>query len=221
MRKTNSDPFSFPASFESFLPRHAVVMTRRGSSVSDAPEVSEEHASELGAVESVGAPAATFAAPATAAAVLGEGNSKASLMFVGESDGPEEDIQGRPFAGKSGQLLGKMIEAMGLRREDVYIVSIEKDEAASCSQGLSAQIQSVQPKVVVALGEFAAQVLLQTSQSIQELRGTLKRYSSLAVMPTFHPSHLLKAPEAKRDAWTDLLVVARELGIVIPKRGGS
>ncbi len=177
-------------------------MTRRGSSVSAEAESLDE------------------TAPRTAS-VLAEGNLKASLLFVGESGGATEDMQGRPFVGPSGQLLGKMIEAMGLRREDVYIVSIENDAATSCAAELSRQIQSVQPKIVVALGDFAARVLLQTDQSFTELRGGLKRYATLSVMPTFHPSHLLKTPEAKREAWADLLVVARELGITVPKRGGG
>jgi uracil-DNA glycosylase family 4 len=161
--------------------------------------------------------------------VFGEGNPKAELVFVGEGPGEQEDIQGRPFVGKAGQLLDKMIEAMGLSREQVFIANVvkcrppgnrnpEPDEIASCSPFLHRQLDLIRPKVIVALGKFAAQTLLQTEQRISELRGNFFEYRGVRLMPTFHPAFLLRNPESKREAWSDLQKVAVELGIEIPKR---
>lgn len=161
--------------------------------------------------------------------VVGEGNPKAELMFVGEGPGENEDKQGRPFVGKAGQLLDRMIEAMGLRREQVYIANVvkcrppgnrnpEPDEITACSPFLHRQIAVIQPKVIVALGKFAAQTLLETQTPITRLRGNFGTYRGVKLMPTFHPSYLLRNPASKKEAWTDLLLVAQELGLEIPKK---
>jgi DNA polymerase len=161
--------------------------------------------------------------------VVGEGNPKAELVFVGEGPGEQEDIQGRPFVGKAGQLLDRMIQAMGLQREQVYICNVvkcrppgnrnpEPDEIEACGQFLERQLNVIQPKIVVALGKFAAQTLLQTESPISKLRGNFFPYRGAKLMPTFHPAYLLRNPDSKREAWADLQQVARELGIAIPKR---
>lgn len=163
--------------------------------------------------------------------VVGEGNPQAELVFVGEGPGEQEDAQGRPFVGKAGQLLDRMIQAMGISREQVYLCNVvkchppgnrnpEADEIEACSPFLARQLDVIRPKVVVALGKFAAQTLLQTDAPISKLRGNFFPYRNGAkLMPTFHPSYLLRSPESKREAWEDLQKVAGELGIVIPKRG--
>jgi len=160
--------------------------------------------------------------------VVGEGDPNAELVFVGEGPGEQEDIQGRPFVGRSGELLDKMIEAMGLSRGKVYILNVvkcrppgnrnpEPDEIAACSPFLERQLSILKPKVVVALGKFAAQTLLKTDTPISRLRGQFKPYlHGSKLMPTFHPAYLLRNPESKREAWADLQAVARELGLTIP-----
>ncbi|MFL5812923.1 MAG: uracil-DNA glycosylase [Bdellovibrionia bacterium] len=162
--------------------------------------------------------------------VVGEGSPNAELVFVGESPGEQEDQQGRPFVGKAGQLLDRMIQAMGLQREQVYLCNVikchppgnrnpEADEIAACSPFLARQLDVIRPKVVVALGKFAAQTLLQTEAPISKLRGNFFPYRNGAkLMATFHPAYLLRNPESKREAWEDLQQVAAELGIKIPKR---
>ncbi len=156
--------------------------------------------------------------------VVGEGNPEAELVFVGEGPGEQEDIQGRPFVGKAGQLLDRMIEAMGLSREQVYIVNVvkcrppgnrnpEPDEVTSCSPFLARQLDAIRPKAIVALGKFAAQTLLQTEERISSLRGRFHSYRGAKLMPTFHPAYLLRNPESKRDAWEDLKQVKQELGL--------
>jgi DNA polymerase len=147
--------------------------------------------------------------------VFGVGNPSARLMFVGEAPGRDEDEQGIPFVGRAGQLLTKMIEAMGYRREDVYIANVIKcrppenrnpqpDEVASCEPFLFRQVESIRPAVIVALGTFAAQALLKTQDSISRLRGRVYTYGGARLVPTFHPAYLLRSPERKRDAWEDL-----------------
>jgi DNA polymerase len=162
--------------------------------------------------------------------VVGEGNPQAELVFVGEGPGEQEDLQGRPFVGKAGQLLDRMIQAMGLQREQVYICNVvkcrppgnrnpEPDEIEACGQFLARQLDVIHPKVVVALGKFAAQTLLQTEAPISKLRGHFHSYRGAKLMPTFHPAYLLRNPDSKREAWADLQQVAAELGIEVPKRG--
>ena len=150
--------------------------------------------------------------------VFGTGNPDADLMFVGEAPGADEDLQGIPFVGRAGQLLTKMIEAINLRREDVYIANVikcrppgnrnpEPDEVASCQPFLFRQIDVVQPKVMVALGTFAAQTLLNTKDPISRLRGRAWPCRDRLLVPTFHPAFLLRSPDRKRDTWDDMKLV--------------
>lgn len=147
--------------------------------------------------------------------VFGSGNIKAELIFVGEAPGSEEDRQGLPFVGRAGQLLTKMIEAMGFRRDDVYIANVLKcrppqnrspkpQEIENCEPYLTAQLALIQPKVICALGAFAAQTLLKTDIPISSLRGKTHDYHGISVICTFHPAYLLRNPEEKRKAWEDL-----------------
>lgn len=155
--------------------------------------------------------------------VFGVGNPDARLMFVGEGPGADEDEQGEPFVGRAGQLLTQIIKAMGLAREDVYIANVvkcrppgnrnpEPDEIEACSPFLHAQIASIRPTVIVALGKFAAQTLLRTETPISRLRGQFHALGEVAVMPTFHPSYLLRNPAAKREVWEDMKLVLKKLG---------
>jgi DNA polymerase len=164
--------------------------------------------------------------------VLGEGNLQAELVFVGEGPGEQEDLQGRPFVGKGGQLLDRMIAAIGLRRDQVYIANVVKcrppgnrnpelDEIETCSPFLFRQLDLIRPKIIVALGKFAAQTLLQTDERISSLRGRFFTYRGAKLMPTFHPAYLLRNPASKREAWEDLQTVARELNLTIPTRNTS
>ena len=154
--------------------------------------------------------------------VFGVGNPQARLMFIGEGPGRDEDIQGEPFVGAAGQLLNKMIVAMGFTRDDVYIANIvkcrpprnrnpEPDEIAQCEPFLWQQIQQITPVVVVALGRFAAQSLLGVNTPISKLRGCWQQYRSIPLMPTFHPAYLLRNAAEKRHAWHDLQAVMRQL----------
>jgi uracil-DNA glycosylase family 4 len=147
--------------------------------------------------------------------VFGVGNPSADLMFVGEAPGADEDIQGEPFVGRAGQLLTKIIEAIGLKREDVYIANVikcrppgnrnpEPDEVEQCEPFLFRQIDAIKPKVIVALGKFAAQSLLKTTEPITRLRGREYTYRDAILMPTYHPAYLLRNPSAKRDVWMDM-----------------
>jgi len=147
--------------------------------------------------------------------VFGVGNPDADLMFVGEAPGADEDIQGIPFVGRAGQLLTKMIEAINLTRDQVYIANVikcrppgnrnpEPDEIDQCEPFLFRQIEAVKPKVIVALGSFAAKTLLRSEESISRLRGRIYDFHGAKLIPTFHPSFLLRSPDRKRDAWEDL-----------------
>ena len=147
--------------------------------------------------------------------VFGVGNPDADLMFVGEAPGADEDQQGEPFVGRAGQLLTKIIEAIGLRREDVYIANVikcrppgnrnpEGDEVERCEPFLFRQIDAIKPRVIVALGKFAAQSLLKTTDPITRLRGRTFTYRGATLIPTFHPAYLLRNPASKRDVWEDM-----------------
>jgi len=147
--------------------------------------------------------------------VYGVGNPAADLMFVGEAPGADEDIQGIPFVGRAGQLLTKIIEAIGLKRDDVYIANVikcrppgnrnpEPDEVEACEGFLFRQIDSIKPKVIVALGTFAAKALLKTTDPISRLRGRVYQYRGAQLVPTFHPAFLLRSPDRKRDVWEDM-----------------
>ena len=159
--------------------------------------------------------------------VFGAGNPAADVMFVGEAPGADEDLQGMPFVGRAGQLLTKMIEAMGFARNDVYIANVlkcrppgnrnpEPDEIASCEPFLFRQLASVEPKVVIALGAFAARTLLKTDEPISRLRGRVFDYRGAKLIPTFHPSFLLRSPGYKREAWEDLKKALSILGRELP-----
>jgi uracil-DNA glycosylase len=155
--------------------------------------------------------------------VFGVGHASADIMFVGEAPGADEDEQGIPFVGRAGQLLTKMIEGMGLRRDEVYIANVLKcrppnnrdpqpDEVESCEPFLFKQIASVQPKVIIALGAFAARALLKTTEPISRMRGRVFEYRGASLIPTFHPSFLLRSPGYKREAWEDLKKALALLG---------
>jgi uracil-DNA glycosylase family 4 len=154
--------------------------------------------------------------------VFGEGNPRARLMFVGEAPGEDEDRQGRPFVGKAGQLLTKIIQAMGYQRNEVYIANIlkcrppknrnpEPDEIATCEPFLRQQVDIIRPEVICALGSFAAQTLLRTDRKISALRGRFHDYGGIRMMPTFHPAYLLRNPEEKRKVWEDMQKVMEVL----------
>lgn len=147
--------------------------------------------------------------------VFGVGNTKARLMFVGEAPGEDEDKKGEPFVGRAGQLLTKIIEAIGMTRDQVYIANVikcrppnnrnpEPDEVAACEPFLFRQIDVIQPKVIVPLGKFAAQCLLKTVDPITRLRGRQFDYRGSVLIPTFHPAYLLRNPSAKREVWEDM-----------------
>lgn len=147
--------------------------------------------------------------------VFGSGNPRAELMFVGEAPGADEDEQGLPFVGRAGQLLTRIIEAMGMRREDVYICNIlkcrppgnrnpESDEIAACEPFLLRQIAAVRPRVICALGTYGAQALLRTREPISRLRGRFLDYHGIRFMATYHPAYLLRNPNEKRKVWEDV-----------------
>ncbi|HUL71475.1 MAG TPA: uracil-DNA glycosylase [Vicinamibacterales bacterium] len=148
--------------------------------------------------------------------VFGVGNPRAELMFVGEAPGADEDRLGEPFVGRAGQLLTKIIEAIGLKREDVYIANVikcrppenrnpEPDEVATCEPFLNRQLDLIRPRVIVALGTFAAHALLKTDAPISRLRGRVHDFrGGSKLVPTFHPAFLLRSPDRKRDVWEDM-----------------
>jgi uracil-DNA glycosylase len=150
--------------------------------------------------------------------VFGQGSPNARLMFVGEAPGADEDEQGLAFVGKAGQLLTKIIEAIGMRREDVFIANVlqcrppenrnpEPDEIMACQPFLEQKIDAIHPKVLVGLGKFGAHWLLKTAEPITRLRGKLGQYKGITVMPTYHPAYLLRNPGAKKDVWEDMKIV--------------
>ena len=163
--------------------------------------------------------------------VFGVGDPNARLMFIGEGPGAEEDRRGEPFVGRAGQLLDRMIGAMGLRRDDVYIANIVKcrppgnrdpqaDEVAACEPFLKAQIRIVQPEVIVTLGRVAAQTLLRSTTSMGRPRNQWHSYEEIPLMATYHPAYLLRSPDMKRPAWADLQLVMERLNLERPPRQG-
>lgn len=160
--------------------------------------------------------------------VNSEGNRMARLMFVGEAPGADEDVQGRPFVGRAGQLLNKIIEAIGMRREDIFIGNVNRcrppqnrtpttQEAAICKPFLLREIAIVRPDVIVVLGNTAMKNLLDTKEGITKLRGKFQDYRGIKVMPTFHPAYLLRDPSKKREAWDDMKKVRDYLKTVTSK----
>lgn len=164
--------------------------------------------------------------------VFGVGNPKAQLVFVGEGPGHDEDVQGEPFVGRAGKLLTQMIEAMGLRRQDVYICNVvkcrppenrlpERDEIATCSPYLLRQLGVIQPKVVCCLGACSAQTLLNTNQGISRYRGEWFDFHGSKLIATYHPAYLLRNPPAKSEVWKDLQKVMAVLGLEPPRKSKS
>ncbi|MDE0205493.1 MAG: uracil-DNA glycosylase [Candidatus Tectomicrobia bacterium] len=156
--------------------------------------------------------------------VFGTGNPDADLVFVGEAPGRDEDVQGEPFVGRAGQLLTRIIEAIGLTRGDVYILNVIKcrppqnrnplpDEVAACRPLIDKQLACLKPRVICALGTFAAQALLRSDERISRLRGRFHPMGDILVRPTFHPAYLLRNPQEKRKVWEDMQDVQRELGL--------
>jgi len=154
--------------------------------------------------------------------VFGVGNPRADLVFVGEAPGAEEDAQGEPFVGRAGQLLTRIIQAIGLRREDVYICNIikcrppgnrnpEPDEIAACEPFLLRQLEAIRPKLICALGGPAAHTLLKTKEPISRLRGRLVAFRGIPLLPTYHPAFLLRNPHEKKTVWQDMQLLQREL----------
>ena len=162
--------------------------------------------------------------------VFGDGSPAARLMFVGEGPGADEDAQGLPFVGKAGQLLNNMISAMGLRREEVYIANVvkcrppgnrvpEPEEGATCSPFLFRQIDVIRPEVLVALGATAATWLLGARQPLAGLRGRVHSVRGTKLIVTYHPAYLLRDPRQKKEAWADLQIAMKELGLKPPAKG--
>ena len=156
--------------------------------------------------------------------VFGQGNPHPRLVFVGEGPGREEDQTGEPFVGAAGQLLTRIIKAMGLSREAVYICNIVKcrppgnrnpapEEIQACAPFLKRQIAALQPERICALGTFAAQTLLGTDAAVSRLRGRFHDYHGIRLLPTYHPAYLLRNPEKKREVWEDMQLLMRELDV--------
>jgi len=159
--------------------------------------------------------------------VFGVGNPRAEIMFIGEAPGADEDQQGEPFVGRAGQLLNNMISAMGIRREDVYIANIikcrppgnrtpEREECETCSPFLMRQITAVKPKIIVALGAVAAKTLLGVNDAMVNLRGRIYDFRNTKLAVTYHPAYLLRDPRQKKEAWKDLQMVMKHLGMAAP-----
>ncbi len=154
--------------------------------------------------------------------VFGVGNPRARLVFVGEAPGREEDEKGEPFVGEAGRLLDRILFAMGLQRDEVYICNVEKcrppqnrdprpEEIEACEPFLKRQLAAIQPRVIVALGRFAVQTLLRDASPIGRLRGHWRQYEGIALMPTYHPAYLLRNPAGKREVWEDMKQVLKRL----------
>jgi len=154
--------------------------------------------------------------------VFGVGNPAARLILVGEAPGREEDERGEPFVGEAGRLLDRILLAMGLQRDEVYICNVlkcrppnnrdpESVEVATCEPFLKQQLAAIRPELIVALGRFAIQTLLQTKAPISKLRGTWQAYEGIPLMPTYHPAYLLRNPLGKREVWADMRQVMQRL----------
>jgi uracil-DNA glycosylase len=161
--------------------------------------------------------------------VFGVGDPHTDLMFIGEAPGRDEDLEGEPFVGRAGELLTKIIQAMGLKRHEVYIANVLKcrppenrtplpDEVANCLPYLLAQIELIKPKVIVVLGATAMKALLDVQLGITKMRGNWYNFRDIPIMPTFHPAYLLRNPAAKKEVWQDMQTVLAKLGREVPKR---
>jgi DNA polymerase len=166
--------------------------------------------------------------------VFGEGDADARIMFIGEGPGENEDLQGRPFVGRAGEMLNKWIAAMGLRREQVYIANIVKcrppgnrepalDEVETCTPYLVRQIEIIQPRVIVTLGRPAMQYMLQTKISMGKMRGQWQEWRGVKLLPTYHPAYVLRnyVDETRKAVWSDLQLVMKEVGLRLPARKGN
>ncbi|HVT88777.1 MAG TPA: uracil-DNA glycosylase [Tepidisphaeraceae bacterium] len=166
--------------------------------------------------------------------VFGEGDPDSKIMFIGEGPGENEDLQGRPFVGRAGELLNKWITAMGLRREQVFIANIVKcrppgnrepapDEVATCTPYLVRQIEIIHPRVIVTLGRPSMQYMLQTKNSMGKMRGTWQDWRGVKLMPTYHPAYVLRSYtyETRKAVWDDLQMVMKEVGLPLPARKGK
>lgn len=161
--------------------------------------------------------------------VFGAGNHEADLVLVGEAPGREEDIQGEPFVGQAGKLLDRMLKAINLRRQDVYICNIVKcrppdnryprsDEISACKPFLIKQLEVIEPRIICTLGTLATHILLETKEGISRLRGEIHRYCGTKLIPTYHPAYLLRNPYKKREAWEDMQLVREEYKKIRGKR---
>jgi DNA polymerase len=202
----------------------ASAVTARAAAIPPSVERGDQAAALAAIREDIGDCQRCKLAPSRKTIVFGQGSPGADLMFIGEAPGADEDEQGLAFVGKAGQLLTRIIEAMGLRREDVFIANIlkcrppnnrnpEPDEILACQGFLDRQVASIAPRVIVALGKFAGQWLLKTAEPISKIRGRLGAYQGIPVMPTYHPAYLLRTPSAKKDVWEDMKVVRGMLGL--------
>jgi DNA polymerase len=164
--------------------------------------------------------------------VFGVGDPGAQVVFVGEAPGRDEDLQGEPFVGKAGQLLTRIINAMGLERDQVYICNVIKcrppgnrdpqaDEIATCQPFLTKQLEIIRPRAICALGSFAARTLLNSDTGISRLRGQFHDYHGVPLMPTYHPSYLLRNPQAKREVWEDIQKIMELLGLAVTSPEGT
>ena len=209
----------------------AVVMAGRDSSLFDSPlpiSHSEDKPTALTAIsDDIGDCTRCRLHKGRKNIVFGVGNINADIMFVGEGPGADEDEQGEPFVGRAGQLLNNMIAAMGLKRQDVYIANVvkcrppgnrtpEKDECDICGPFLLRQIEVIKPKVIVALGAVAAKYLLAINDSMANLRGRWYDLKGSKLAVTYHPAYLLRDPRQKKEAWKDLQMVMKHLGIARP-----
>lgn len=178
----------------------------------------------------IGACTACGLAPTRTNTVPGEGDPQAKLLFIGEAPGAEEDKEGRPFIGRAGKLLTDMIVAMGLTRESVFIANVVKcrppgnrnpmpDEVACCEPFLLRQIAMIKPDYICALGAVSAHALLKTKTPIGQLRGTFHDYHGTPLLATYHPAYLLRNPGEKKEAWKDLQLLMREMGLTPPRKG--
>jgi len=205
------------------LRRHAVAVTAAPVEVAVQPSESVATLETLEYIRAdLGDCQRCKLAPKRTNIVFGSGNPNAELVFVGEAPGFDEDQQGLPFVGAAGQLLTKIIESTGVKREETYICNIlkcrppenrnpEPDEVLQCSPFLKRQLAAIKPKIVCALGKFAAHTLLQSTDPISRIRGKFQDIDGMRVIATFHPSYLLRSPEKKREVWEDMKQIRAEL----------